>query len=88
MNDKTRSFENGTHLTTSGMWDLYTSGAALCTDGRVRKLKRIAKTADTFFSVPAAVSVKGKTVTGYVTMNENSVEFSAYINETNEHLLP
>jgi hypothetical protein len=40
----------------------------MCSDGRVRTVKRIANTADTFFSVPAAVTVRGKSVAGYVTV--------------------
>ncbi len=46
----------------------FTGGRAICSDGNVRTLKRIAPTADTFFSVPAAITVKGKTVSGYVTV--------------------
>jgi hypothetical protein len=41
----------------------------MCADGKVRTLKRIAQTADTFFSVPASVRVKGKTVAGYIGTN-------------------
>jgi hypothetical protein len=64
------SYANGTYLRTSGPWDVYAGGAALCSDGKVRSLKRIAITADTFFSVPAAVSVRGKTVSGYVSVTD------------------
>ena len=43
----------------------------MCPDGIVRNVKRIASTADTFFSVPASVSVyrngKHVTVAGYIT---------------------
>ena len=46
----------------------FTGGRAVCSDDKVRTLKRLASTADTFFSVPAAVTVKGKTVSGYVTV--------------------
>jgi hypothetical protein len=34
----------------------------------VRNLKRISQTADTFFSVPAAVNVGKVTVAGYITV--------------------
>jgi len=63
-----RQYANGTSLTTGGMWDVFTGGRAECADGKVRALKRIAATADTYFSVPAAVEVHGKTVTGYVSV--------------------
>lgn len=66
------NYANGTHLTTSGHWDVFTSGAAMCPDGKVRALKRIAITADTFFSIPAAVRVKGRTVSGFVTVKDTS----------------
>lgn len=39
----------------------------LCSDGIVRGVQSIAQTADTFFSVPCSVRVKGKTVSGYAT---------------------
>jgi hypothetical protein len=64
----TRHYANGTFLTVGMPWSTYVSGAALCSDGKVRKLKRIAATADTFFSVPASVVVNGRTVAGYVTV--------------------
>jgi len=48
-------------------WGFFTGARALCADGRVRTCTRISETADTFFSVPAAVRVSGRTVSGYVT---------------------
>lgn len=68
MTRSTRTYAMGTSLTQQFPWGTYVSGAALCADGKVRRLKRIAVTADTFFSVPASVSVRGKTVTGYVSV--------------------
>jgi hypothetical protein len=67
----TISYANGTWLHTATMWDLYAAGAALCGDGKVRALARIATTADTFFSIPAAVKVRGKTVSGYVSLRDD-----------------
>ena len=67
----TISYANGTWLRTATMWDLYTAGAALCGDGKVRTLARIAATADTFFSIPATVKVRGKTVSGYVSLRDD-----------------
>lgn len=62
-----REYANGTYLLNTMPWGIYVGGAALCADGKVRRLKRIAQTADTAFSVPASVTVKGKTVSGFVT---------------------
>lgn len=66
MNHRTE-YANGTSLVQTYPWGLYTGGRALCSDGKVRALARIAQTADTFFSIPAAVKVNGRTVSGYVT---------------------
>lgn len=46
----------------------YARGKALCSDGKVRALRFTDGIADTFFSVPARVQVKGKTVSGYATV--------------------
>jgi hypothetical protein len=62
----TQELVRGTYLRSDSFWGVYQSGAAICPDGKVRKLKRIAPHADTFFSVPAAVTCKGRTVTGFV----------------------
>ena len=64
-----RHYARGTYLVQSMPWGLYRGGRVLCADGRVRALARIALTADTFFSVPAAVRVRGRTVSGYVTVS-------------------
>lgn len=64
----TRTYSRGTYTRQSMPWGLYVSAAAMCSDGKVRRVKRIAQTADTFFSVPAAVQVRGKTVAGYITV--------------------
>lgn len=76
-----REYALGTYL---GMDDLpfsgYINGRAICSDGRVRNLKRIAFTADTFFSVPASVTVKGKTVAGYVSV-ETCEGFSTHTDD-------
>lgn len=93
-------YAHGTELVTRQPWGVFVSGRALCSDGRVRALARIAATADTFFSVPAAVKVKGKTVAGYVTVETQDgwttvtetdpavVKFVAYQNAKNANLLP
>lgn len=65
---ETREYGEGTELVQSFPWGLYRGGRAMCSDGKVRNLKRIAQTADTFFSIPAAVNVGKRTVSGYVTV--------------------
>lgn len=67
MTERRNDYADGTYLVQRYPWGLYVSGRALCADGKVRALARIAPTADTFFSVPAAVKVNGRTVSGYVT---------------------
>jgi hypothetical protein len=61
-------YADGTYLEFRGPWHVYAGGRALCPDGRVRSLRRIALEADTFFSVPASVAYKGKTISGYVSV--------------------
>ncbi len=41
----------------------------LCPDGK-RRLARVTGEADTFFSVPARVTYRGKTVTGFVSFHD------------------
>lgn len=97
---ESRTYALGTRLDVTYPWGLHTGGRALCSDGRTRELKRIAQTADTFFSVPAAVRVNGRTVTGFVTV-ETLVGWSTETDEDpyvvrfvanrygrNGHLLP
>lgn len=96
----TREYAKGTSITQSAPWGLFTTATALCEDGKVRKVSRISETADTFFSVPASVRVKGRTVSGYITfltLNENLsthsdddpmvVKFRAHSYGKNAHLL-
>jgi hypothetical protein len=63
----TRLYAHGTELTQSHPWGFYLSGRAMCADGIVRAV-RLASTANTFYSVPASVQVRGKTVSGYITV--------------------
>lgn len=75
-------------------WGLfYKATKVLCSDGIRRNTKRIAVTADTFFSIPASMTVKGKTVSGYVTVveddkGERDLQFRAYTYGKNGYLLP
>jgi len=61
-----------TRLTTSSPWGLiHTKGTRLlCADGKIRSVSRISSTADTFFSIPCAIRVKGVNITGYATSQE------------------
>jgi len=64
---------------------------ALCSDG-VRRTAWISAEADTWFSIPARVKVKGKTVSGYITgregpNGERDSEFRQYIYGKNANLL-
>lgn len=45
------------------------AGRALCPDGAVRAVRFGSGHADTFFSVPASVQVRGRTVSGYVSVS-------------------
>jgi hypothetical protein len=79
-------YADGTYLRTSTMWDVYSGGAAMCSDGIVRTLKRIAITADTYFSIPAAVSARGRTVSGYVSLDTaNDPESTVVFHATGMH---
>lgn len=46
----------------------FAAGRALCADGKVRAVQFSSGIADTFFSVPASVKVRGKRVSGFVTV--------------------
>jgi hypothetical protein len=68
MNRYRREYALGTYTDAIAPWGLYVAGKAICSDGIVRSLSRISQTADTFFSVPATVKARGKTISGYVTV--------------------
>lgn len=46
----------------------------LCSDGKIRAAA-LAPTADTFFSVPASIRIKGRTISGYYT-TETDYDFT------------
>lgn len=60
---------------------------ALCTDGK-RRNATTTGVADTFFTQPARVSVRGKTVTGFITQEDGLWRFHASRTGVNYHLLP
>lgn len=49
----------------------------LCSDGKRRKFRANIGGADTFFSVSGRVIVRGKTVSGFITMEHNDIQFTA-----------
>ena len=67
-NITTRQYANETSVTQRFPWGTYVKAKAICPDGKVRTTARISQTADTFFSVPAAVRISGKYVRGYITV--------------------
>ena len=97
LNSQFRSYAKGTYLQYTMPWSLYVGAAALCPDGKVRKVKRIASTPDTFFSIPASVTYKGKTVAGYLHLKnigdptnplefKDAVIFSPYLYRKNGNI--
>ena len=72
-----------------GPWQIpYKATNVLCSDGKRRTVKLHAE-ADTFFSIPGRVTVRGKTVTGHVWVdNEGEHRFSPDAWRKNATLLP
>jgi hypothetical protein len=65
----------------------------LCTDGRIRTARRLAESPNTYFSLPATVTAYGKTVTGYISSDEDPAgkvwyTFTAYSYRKNGSVLP
>ena len=90
-----REYAMGTYLEVLYPFGQYVGGKAMCSDGKVRKLIRISETADTFFSIPAAVKVGNKKVSGFVTVDtfnftleQTVVRFVAVKTGKNYNLLP
>ncbi len=66
-----RNYARKTWTETYRPWGIFTRARALCPDGRLRVVK-LRITADTYFSVPARLSYKGKSVTGYISWASDS----------------
>jgi len=64
-----------TYVSQSYPWGLYNRHGhrLLCSDGTIRAA-RLAQTADTFFSIPASINIRWKTVSGYATIEERNGE--------------
>jgi hypothetical protein len=61
-------------MITYGPWQIPVAVKhCLCPDGK-RRRARITGTADTYFSIPASVTVRGVTVSGFVTGRETDGE--------------
>lgn len=61
-----------TSVTQTQPWGLFLRNGhrLLCADGVIRAAT-LAPTADTYFSVPAAIRIKGKPVSGYMAVEES-----------------
>lgn len=59
---------------------------ALCEDGVTRTATPTAQ-ADTFFSIPARISIKGKSIKGFLTIDGEQWEFTAESGDKNAHLV-
>lgn len=61
-----------TKVTTTQPWGImHRHGTKLlCSDGKIRSVAYLASTPDTFFSTPAAMRIKGKYISGYMTVEE------------------
>jgi hypothetical protein len=79
----TRQYGKGTSVTLRGPWSVYVSARVLCPDGKVRTVKRIAITSDTFFSVPCSVTFRGRTVAGYMTARDTEAPENHAIGDSN-----
>lgn len=66
---------NKTYVSQTFPWGLFKRQGhrLLCSDGTIRAA-RLASTPDTFFSIPASISIKSKTVSGYATTEDYNGE--------------
>ena len=82
-----RDYAEGTYLECDDYVYGYVNGRAMCPDGKVRMLKRILPYAETFFSIPASVAVKGRTVSGYVMISTVDGEPLVYADDDDDEKL-
>jgi len=59
-----------------------------CSDGKTRRVKRVAAIPDTVFSLPAQVNVGKRTVSGFLTTDYDETYFIAYTYGKNADALP
>ena len=67
---RTDVYAKDTWIETFGPCGLFRRAAAVCPDGRLRTV-RLAAVADTFFSVRARLSYRGRTVTGFISFKSD-----------------
>jgi len=69
----TKNILGKTHVSRSYPWGLHprTGHRLLCADGVIRAAE-MAETADTYFSVPASIRIKGKRISGYTSCERDS----------------
>lgn len=68
------------YITNGNMWRHPYAAKAKCPDGVIRTV-RLNQQADTYFSWPGRCTIKGKTLTGFVTGGDNGLEFHPYTNQ-------
>lgn len=68
----TQNYADSTSVTQEFPFGRYLAARVMCSDGRVRTVSRISETADTMFSVRCAVRVKGRAVSGYLTIESRA----------------
>ncbi len=66
-----RRYAKETWTETCGPWATFTRARAICPDGKLRVVK-LAMCADSFFSVPARLSYRNKTVAGFISFAADS----------------
>jgi hypothetical protein len=64
-----------TFLAFYGPWHLPCRARLRCPDGKLRMTQRVASEPDTFWTIPCAVKVRGKMVTGYLSTNTDTGEY-------------
>jgi len=67
--------QNKTFVTQEVPYGLFTryGHRVLCSDGKIRAC-RMESTPDTYFSIPAVLKIKNKSITGHVTTREHNNE--------------
>jgi hypothetical protein len=66
-----QSYARDTWVESNSPWGIFTRARAICPDGKCR-IVRLSITGDTYFSVPATVKYRGKTVSGFITFTNRA----------------
>lgn len=70
-----------------GYYRVFAVKHCMCEDGK-RRYARVTSEPDTFFSLPASVTVRGKSVSGFISLlQDGDYQFTAYTYGKNAHLL-